>query len=106
MADEVGVRGRGAEDGRVAVRDGLVGEVGGVDPVEARTPPRFAHGYGQRGRSVGSRSAISTQLLNEHLLDLVTDRLCRAGLATSRLALPVAREVARAAVNRKTRRAQ
>jgi hypothetical protein len=58
------------------------------------------------GRSVGSRGAISAQLQNEYVVALVAARLRRAGLAAGRLALSVAPEVARAAVNRRTRRAQ
>jgi hypothetical protein len=58
------------------------------------------------GRPVGSRGAISAQLHNEYVVSLVVTRLRRAGLAVGRLALSVAPDVARAAVNRRTRREQ
>jgi hypothetical protein len=58
------------------------------------------------GRPVGSRGAISAQLQNEYVVALVAAQLRRAGLAAGRLVLSVAPDVARAAVNRRTRREQ
>jgi hypothetical protein len=60
----------------------------------------------ETGRFVGSRGAISAQLQNEYIRALVAARLRRAGLAAGRLALSVAPDVARAVVNRSTRRGQ
>jgi hypothetical protein len=57
-------------------------------------------------RAVGSRGAISAHLHNEYVRALVAGRLRRAGLAAGRLALSVAPLVARAAVDRGTRREQ
>jgi hypothetical protein len=56
----------------------------------------------ETGRFVGSRGAISAQLHNEYIRAIVAARLRRAG----RLALSVAPDVARAVVNRRTRRGQ
>lgn len=60
----------------------------------------------ETGRPVGSRGAISAHLQHEYVVEFVTARLRRVGLAAGRLALSVAPSVARAAVIRRTRREQ
>lgn len=56
------------------------------------------------GRPVGSRGAIPTDLHNAYIVARVKNHLARAGLAAGKAALTHAPEIARAAVNVKTRR--